>query len=551
MKGCSMKQLVLYCNSYTNNSPRHSWSRSGHLHVLAALCLCLAFLLGGCATDSMNREIAQGSNSAVQKSPPSPEKKAMEKKVTTAKPAKKETPRPKTKKKVQFKELSPLDSETISVSFVEEGYRQVFLILARAAGLNLVLDPELDNYIANYRLTAEYQEISLRSVLNATCLIFNVTWREEYSTLFVEPFLTETIHLDFVVGISQSSFSVGGDVLGGSSDSSSGSEQAIESPLTGRFEVEGEITDTVTDIYTNIEETVGERLEDVGEFILNRQTGTLLVRGRPRLVREIKDYLEELRRKYSKQVLIEAQIIEVDLNKSQQLGIDWRNFSILTSKEPIQELAEIVVNITGDTSGNDSFYNMTIDQEKYSLSTVFRALKEYGDLKVLSNPRLKAMNGQSALISVGQSVSYLRSLTRTTEGTGEDASTELTTEIGAIFDGILLGVTPIIKNDGSVALHIVPIKSEIVALDQQQLGQGDNLRVTFPTVNLREMSTIVDVDPGNLIVLGGLIMEREQEGEAGLPILGDVPLFGYLFKERRTEKQKVELVVILQLSVME
>lgn len=452
--------------------------------------------------------------------------------------------------KPKFKDLSPLDTERVTISFVEENYRQVFQILARAAGLNLVLDPDLESLVADYRLTAEYQEFPVRSVLDATCNILNVTWREQYSTLFIEPYLSETIHLDFIIAINNSSFSVGGDVLGGS-DSSEDDTSAIESPLTGRFEVTGEINDTVTDIYTNIEDTVGQLLEDDGTFILNRQTGTLMVRGRPQLIGQIKGYLGELQKKYSRQVLIEAQIIEVDLNQSQQLGVDWRNFSILTSNEPIQDLAQTIVNITGDSSGTDSFYNLTIDHEDFSMSTVFRALKQYGDLKVLSNPRLKAMNGQSALISVGQSVSYLRSLTRTTEGTGADSTSELSTEIGAIFDGILLGVTPIIKNSGSVALHIVPIKSELVALDQQQLGEGDNVRLTFPTVNLREISTIVDIKPGNVVVLGGLIMERDQEGVAGLPILSDLPVFGYLFKEKRTEKQKVELVVILQVNVID
>lgn len=458
---------------------------------------------------------------------------------------------PEKVKKPLFKELSPLDSERVSVSFVEENYRQVFQILARAAGLNLVLDPQLESFLGDYRLTAEYQEIPLRSVLDATASILDVTWHEEHSTLFVEPFLSETIHLDFIVAVNESSFSVGGDVLGGSSAEGGGSEQTIVSPLTGRFEVGGSITESVTDIYSNIEDTLSERLEEDGQFILNRQTGTLLIKGRPRLVREIRDYLEELRKKYSKQVLIEAQIIEVDLNKSQQLGVDWRNFSLLTSNEPIQDLAQTIVNIAGDVSGSDSFYNLTIDHRDFSMSTVFRALKQYGNLKVLSSPRLKAMNGQSAVISVGQSVSYLRSLTRTTEGTGENTTAELSTEIGAIFDGILLGFTPIIKNSGSVALHIVPIKSELVSLDQQQLGEGDTLRVTFPTVNLREISTIVDIKPGNVVVLGGLIMEREQENVAGLPFLADLPIFGYLFKEKRTDKQKVELVVILQVSILE
>jgi MSHA type pilus biogenesis protein MshL len=447
--------------------------------------------------------------------------------------------------KPKFKELSPLDSERISASFSEEDYRPIFQILARAAGLNLVLDPELETLIGNNKLTAEYQEIKVRTILDAICTIFNVCWREDNSTLFIEPYLTKTVHLDFAAGINQSSFSVGGDVLGGSS----GSSDDVQSPLTGKFEVQGAISESVTDIYTNIETTVGQRLKDNGEFLLNRQTGTIMMRARPRLVSEMEAYLDTLRKKYSKQVVIEAQIIEVDLNESQKLGIDWQNLSLYTSTEPILDVAQTLVNVNGSSS--DSLYNISIDTEDYSIDAVFSALKKYGNLKVLSNPRLKAMNGQSAVISVGQSVSYLKSVTKTTEGSGDSQTEDISTEIGSIFDGILLGVTPIIKNDNSVTLHIVPIKSEIVSLDQQQLGDSDSYSITLPSVNLREISTIVNVHPNNIVVLGGLIMEREQEEETGLPILGDLPYLGRLFKETSTSKETVEMVIILKIDVIE
>ncbi|MCP3890157.1 MAG: hypothetical protein GY702_14990 [Desulfobulbaceae bacterium] len=541
-----------------NNTSRSAVAPSQGLSLFLAtlVVVTLSCFLAGCTSQYHDQRV-QVENDVFDKTFPQPFsfQNRRDNDISAGPPTTRETFAPPHKaespKRIQpkFKELSPLDTEKISISFVEEGYRQIFQILARAAGLNLVLDPQLENLLSTFKLTAEYQEMQLRSVLDATSNILNVTWREEHSTLFVEPYLSETIHLDFIVSINQSTFSVGGDVLGGGG--SGGGDNAIENPLTGRFEVGGQISETVTDIYSNIENTVGQLLEEDGEFILNRQTGTLLVRGRPRLITEIQDYLSELQRKYSKQVLIEAQIIEVDLSKSQQLGIDWKNISVLASSQPIQDLGQTIVNVVGDSSGNDSFYNLTVNADKYSVGAVFRALKQYGNLKVLSNPRLKTMNGQSAVISVGQSVSYLRSLTQTTEGTGDDRTSDITTEIGAIFDGILLGVTPVIKNNGSVALHIVPIKSEIVSLDQQQIGDDSSYRITFPTVNLREISTIVDIKPGNLIMLGGLIMEREQEEEFGLPILGDLPFFGWIFKERKTSLQKVEMVVILQVSVLE
>lgn len=545
--------MITFTSPKAKNNDRPFFSMfvsNGKAGLLSVILLFVVFIVAGCTAKQPAVPLTQTEASVFPESEPSLFDKEIakaeaqrEKATAQRKEQKKKDLKPK------FKELSPLDSERINASFTEESYRPIFQILARAAGLNLVLAPELEQYIGDNKLTAEYQEIKVRTILDAICAIFNVAWHEEHSTLFIEPYLTKTIHLDFVVGINQSSFSVGGDVLGGSGGGSN-SEENINIPLNGRFEVQGEISDNVTDIYSNIESTVGQRLQEDGEFLLNRQTGTLMVKGRPRNIEEITTYLEELRRKYSRQVLIEAQIIEVNLDESQTLGIDWRNFSLLASKNPIQDLTEAVVNVSGEVSGDDSFYNLVINDEYYSMGAVFRALKQYGNLKLLSNPRLKAMNGQSAVISVGQSISYLRSLTKTTEGTGNDRTVDITTEIGSIFDGILLGVTPIIKNDDSVTLHIVPIKSELVELDQEQIGD-DSVRITFPKVNLREISTIVNIKPENIVVLGGLIMEREGESEMGLPILSDLPFIGYLFKERRTEKQKVEMVIILRLEVLD
>ncbi len=446
----------------------------------------------------------------------------------------------------KFKEISPLKTEHISISFVDEDYRQIYQLLARAAGLNLVLDPGLENLPGSRKLTAEFQENSLESILDTVSSILNVSWREENSTLFIEPFVSKTFHLDFILSTNTSQFDVGGDVLG-STDA-----EEISSPLTGSFKIAGKIGDNVSDIYTNIENTVGTLIENDGEFILNRQTGTVLVRTRPRRLRQIAQYLETLREKYTRQVLIEAQIMEVTLNKTKNLGIDWQQVVLRASEVTLPGIGieNEIVDLTGASRGNDDFYTLAIQADKYNLNGIFRALRSYGDIRMLSNPRIKAMNGQAAMISVGQSISYLRSLEETTSSASDGSvDTSVSTEIGSIFDGILLGVTPVIKNDGSVSLHIIPIKSELVSMDQQQLA-GGAYTITFPKVNLREISTVIDVKPDHIVMLGGLIMDKQSDTTTEVPILADLPLFGNMFRQEATAKQKVEMVIILKLKVL-
>ncbi len=454
----------------------------------------------------------------------------------------------------RFKTLNPLDNEMVSISVVDESYGQILQALAHAAALNLTISSSTTAVLgSNTRLTAEYQDMSVRSVLDAVCKMLNVSWHEDSGVLFIEPYVKKIIDLDFLSSVRQSSFEVGGDVLGsgtGGGDSGGGNG-AGSSPLSGSFVVDGETTSAATDIYANVESSMEQLLGGEGSFVLNRQTGTLLVHSRPTAVQNIEEYVAFLREKYQRQVLIEAKIIEVGLSRKHELGIDWKTVGALISNIPLREAGEVVTNIIPGVGQSNSFYAMTINSKYSDLSGIFHALEEFGSLKILSNPRLKAMNGQSALISVGQSVSYLSSYQKTTEGTGDQRTEEFTTEIGSVFDGVLLGVTPVIESDGWVSLHIVPIKSDLVELETVEFGSiFSPYQITLPRVNLREISTVTRVQSGDVVLLGGLIMDFDDADENGLPYLSAIPGVGRLFRYEATEKRHVELVIALQIKVL-
>lgn len=465
--------------------------------------------------------------------------------------------------KPRFKALNPLDTERLSLSMVEQNYTQVLQILAHTAALNLIISPQTTAVLGDFNLlTIEFQEMTVREILDSVSKMLDVAWYEENGSLFIEPFISKKIDLDFLGSIRQSSFEVGGDVLG----ATGGGEGS--SPLAGSFVIQGGTTDAVTDIYTNIEASIARLLGSGGGaaatgagdgaaaggsagnsnsfFVLNRQTGHLLVRSRPGTVAEIENFIHLLREKYRRQVLIEAKIIEVGLNQKHALGIDWRSVNAFVSRTALRNASAITGAVAPVFTGSDSFYTLAMNLEHANINAIFRALEEYGELSVLSNPRLKAMNGQSSIISVGQSVAYLASVEREVE----DERISYTTETGSVFDGVLLGITPIIEQGGVITLHIVPIKSDLIKLETVSLGQ-DATQITLPRVNLREMSTVARVRSGDIVLLGGLIMESRDNDETGLPGLGNIPLVGRLFKYETNVKKRVELVVALQVKVIE
>lgn len=497
-------------------------------------CFCISGL-AGCAAQAVS-QTGQDVNTTYDTgsfaSSPLPAKEKETPKETPADPG----PR--------FKSLSPLDIQRVSMSFVKEDYHIVLQILAQAAGLNLVIDSEVETLLGSARtLTAEYVERPVRDVLDSVCLALNISWVQSGGTIYIQATTQRILHLDFLGSVRQSRFNVGGDVLGGGSGESSD----VLTPLTGSFELSGQTSDVVTDIYEELKTAMEKRMGDQGSFFLNRQTGTLMIRGRPSLVKEIEDYVGVLSKKYRRQVLIEAKIIEVELYRNHELGIDWRALEATISQSPIQDVGA-VFNISSYLADKSPLYSLHLSQRYYNISTVFHALEDYGQLKIVSNPKLKVMNGQSALISVGQSISYLKSLEIETISTESSTQTAPTVEIGSIFDGILLGVTPVIDADGSINLHIVPIKSDLVSLDEREFEGGN--RYAFPRVNLREVSTVIRTRSGEIVILGGLIHERNENDDIGLPILSRLPIVGSIFKHTIHHKRRVELVIVLQLDVI-
>jgi len=118
--------------------------------------------------------------------------------------------------KPKFKELSPLDFQKVTMSFVEEDYRVVLQALSHAAGLNLIIDSDAEELLNEGRtLTAEFQERPLRSVLDYVCKAMDLTWKEKDGTIFIHGYEKAVINLDFLNSIQESKFNVGGDVLGG------------------------------------------------------------------------------------------------------------------------------------------------------------------------------------------------------------------------------------------------------------------------------------------------------------------------------------------------
>ena len=199
---------------------------------------------------------------------------------------------------------------------------------------------------------------------------------------------------------------------------------------------------------------------------------------------------------------------------------------------------------TGVVDSSGPNFQIAVTENK-NFSFLLRALQEQGDVSTLSNPRINIMNGQTALLSVGRNTSFV-SRVETTTTTGTTPTTTFTVETNSVLSGIIFGIVPFINNNGEITLTITPIVSNLVELERQSIGTGDNsIEIKLPTVDLREMSTTVKVLDGQMIIIGGLIDNKERLNEDKVPLLGDIPFLGAAFKSVDKVDEKTELVIML------
>ncbi len=208
----------------------------------------------------------------------------------------------------------------------------------------------------------------------------------------------------------------------------------------------------------------------------------------------------------------------------------------------LASVATVLTNITGSASNAASG---ALSLASFNFANFLHALSEQGNTTILSNPKLSVMNGQPALITVGRNVTYVDSIEATVDGKGDNKSTTYTVNTERILSGVGLTLTPVIRDDNEIIMNLVPVTSVLEEpIEYRQVGLGE---VGLPIINLREMSTMVKVKDGEMLVIGGLISTVEsKEGNNLFPGLSDVPVLKYLTGYETKKMIKRELIILLR-----
>lgn len=273
---------------------------------------------------------------------------------------------------------------------------------------------------------------------------------------------------------------------------------------------------------------------NVGTIRTDVRTNTFVITDLPHKLSEIGTVLKAFDRK-TREVFIEAKIIQVTLSDTYKWGIDWDRLFTAGQAGGIADLS-ITPESSMPLSLDDTFGKLTIARTgTNALNFVLEALAAVGETKILSNPHIATEEGKEATINVLTKQPYSETTTTTT-----DAATTESTDFTFVDVGVKLNVTPTINKEGYISMLIKPEVSSITSFFPSETADQ-----RVPVIETSNAESSVLIKDGTTIIIAGMIRDYKQKSANKVPILGDVPVVGKLFQNNSDTVQRTETIVFL------
>ena len=285
-------------------------------------------------------------------------------------------------------------------------------------------------------------------------------------------------------------------------------------------------------------------------IVVNPVAGTVSVLATGRQHDLVRQHIDSVLNSVQRQVLIEATIVEVRLTDAYQAGIDWSRLPITGGVSLTQSLLSgFGTGLTQSGANNLEVGYINPDSGIGNISATVRLLEEFGTTRVLSSPKLMAMNNQTALLKVVDNIVYFEVTSNAVSGQVQ-TNTTFNTTAKTVSVGVVMGVTPQINENGRVTLTVRPTVSRVLRFVPDPNPQLVTTQNLVPEVQIREMESVLQVGTGQTVVLGGLMEDDVRQNREQIPGADYVNPVGELFRFRDNRNTKRELVIFLKPTVI-
>lgn len=296
--------------------------------------------------------------------------------------------------------------------------------------------------------------------------------------------------------------------------------------------------------------TASESSSQYNDVIVNKESGLITVYTTDLKHKKIEQYIDRVVSKAGKQVLIEATIVEVELNDEYQSGVDW---TVVASGGAGLSINQ---NLTGNNLTTPSFFSATFTDPANALGAVtgtIKSLEQFGNVQVLSSPKIIALNNQTAVLKVVDNRVYF-----TTEVNVQPATTStprietFESTLHTVPIGFVMNVTPYISTNKEILLNVRPTISRILGFveDPNPSLATAGVISKIPEIQVREMESLLRMNSGQVAIIGGLMQDKVEKNNSGVPGLNQIPYVKNLFSYKQDKIRKTELLVFIKSTLI-
>lgn len=522
-----------------------------------AILFCLISVLVGCQSSS-RPELSKPAEVALQDAIAEETAESVTVPLTEVPQAVSEALKPETSLQ---KDRQLFGEPRLDIQANEVDARTFFTGLVKNSHFSIAIHPDVQGTIS-----LDLKQVRLRDVLEIVQEIYGYDVQQTGNIFRIYPsgIRTETFAVNYLLmqrdGTTSSSVSTGGvsqfggssggnsNGLGGGNNNSNNNDNVTNSGAGGNGTSIS--TTTQTNFWAQLQVSliaiVGAR--EGRSVIVSPQAGLVTVRAMPDELRQIRKFLQASEESIQRQVVLEARVIELTLSDEYQQGINWTQILSHSGSTDFRFTAAAQTSgneITGALGGVSSLSFVNQD-----FSGVLSLLSTQGDVQVLSSPRVTALNNQKAVIKVGSDEYFVTDVSNQSTTNASTTSNTPDVQLTPFFSGIALDVTPQIDERGGVLLHVHP--SVIETQEQQKVVTINQEELILPLAqsNIRESDTVIKARSGEIVVIGGLMSTSTTDNTSKAPFIGDIPVVGNLFRNKREAVTKRELIILIKPSVV-
>jgi MSHA biogenesis protein MshL len=496
----------------------------------------------------------------------------------------------------------PALQERFNVSFNNVPAQQFFRSIVAGTRYNMLVHPDVTGTIS-----ANLKDVTLVETLDAVREMYGYDYKIEGTRITIRPLTMQTkmFQVNYLVGqrrgvsnlrVSSTSVANAGTTTNGNNSQNNQNNQNNQNgnnnqdpnnPNGSNNAMQMDSSDVNTtsrsdfwpDLKSAIEAIVGSK--DGGRsVVVSPQSGVVVVRAMPEELRNVDTYLKATQLSVDRQVILEAKILEVELNDGYQSGINWASFASFrgshdnrvstgfltpgTSLTPLPfaggqpppiASGDGLAASTGFSLSNTaavagSMFGLALQTNNFAALISF--LESQGTVHVLSSPRVATLNNQKAVLKIGTDEFYVTGVTTVTTATNAGNTTTPTVTLQPFFSGVVLDVTPQIDDKGNILLHVHPSVSQVSTVNKSvNLGTMGSLSLPLAASATSEIDSMVRGQDGRVVAIGGLMRQSSTTDTSQVPVAGKVPLLGALFRNKQNANMKRELVVLIKPTIVE